>query len=434
MPTPTLLKKAAGSIKRDRKDVRAVMTVNESQAPANPNINVSQTYLDLKKSIKPIEKEQSEIYNKYLKKGSTLSLQFMPWERSGKRYEEYKKIIKSDIYKEKTAESENLSKKIKKIHAEMRVEFNKNNPKLNTSNIDENFIKTLNDKELLLLKSNVYGNRKFSGSDNEIVNMINNEKYKRLYTEHVLQLKNNPEEKYKLTKEYLQELEDNYRSTSNYKFEYERNLILRGLTNNGEDTKKLPLNEQFNAVINRMDGGIRSSNFNEKEKGKFANYFFANRDSFNPIIDSDTKKRRPIEYEDFYEYMPSSLTRKIGSIHGFSDNYWESASSIIRQTAYDKNLNRYDGKENTYEVLDRVRKKYPLVKKLEDPFAYNIFDYMKTTPTPSLIIPTINNTYKFVTKMNGVLKNEWNDYKKEKGFRFYDELSDAEKNALRSSY
>lgn len=35
MPIPTLLKKAAGSIKRDRKDVRAVTTVNESEVPEN---------------------------------------------------------------------------------------------------------------------------------------------------------------------------------------------------------------------------------------------------------------------------------------------------------------------------------------------------------------------------------------------------------------
>ena len=40
MPTPVLLQKAAGSIKRDRKDVRAVATVNESTVPIEMTIPI----------------------------------------------------------------------------------------------------------------------------------------------------------------------------------------------------------------------------------------------------------------------------------------------------------------------------------------------------------------------------------------------------------
>jgi len=409
--------------------LRQTMSANQNKPIANPSINISQTYLDLQKSINPIAKEGTEIYKKYIGKWTK-----MRW--SSKYYKDYQKIIKSDIYKEKRSEYDNLMKKIEKTRAQMRLEFNKVNSKLKSSDINQDFIKNLNDKELNLLNhTNVYNNRKFKdySEQRRILDMVKNEQDRRLSTAHFLQLKNNPEEKHKLTKEYLQELEDNYKLTSDYKFESERNLILSGLTNKGENTKKLPLNEQFDAIINRIDGGIRPSDFNENEKEKFANHFFANRDAFSQIIDMNTKKRRPIEYLDFYEYMPSSLTKKVSFIDNFPDYYWESASSLIRQTAYDKNLNRYDGKENTYEVLDRIRKKNPLVKALEDPYAFNVFDYMRKTPQPLLIIPSINKTYEFANKIDGIIKNEWNDYKKEKGFRFYDELSGAEKNVLRST-
>ena len=40
MPIPLLFKKAAGNIKRDRKDVRAVATVNESQSITQNPLNV----------------------------------------------------------------------------------------------------------------------------------------------------------------------------------------------------------------------------------------------------------------------------------------------------------------------------------------------------------------------------------------------------------
>ena len=67
MPIPTLLKKTAGSIKRDRKDVRAVMTVNESEVPANSIVSFQQNALETANSAIPLStadelKQQHQYY------------------------------------------------------------------------------------------------------------------------------------------------------------------------------------------------------------------------------------------------------------------------------------------------------------------------------------------------------------------------------------
>ena len=271
--------------------------------------------------------------------------------------------------------------------------------------------------------------------------MVENEKYLRESKAYVEKLKNNFTKKHKLTNEYLQKLEDTiegkpYTKASREASE-ERNKILTGLTNGGENTEKLPLNEKFYKIINRIEGRNYFNDLihlSEKEKEQFANYFFENKEKANPIIDKRTGERRTVKYYDFENknatYLPVSLTRKINKINGFGDNLWENASYLIRETAYDKNLNKYDGKENTYEVLNRIRKKHSLITKFENK---GIDDLISKIPEKSQIMPTINEAYKLISKMNGILENEWNDYKKENGFRFYNELSSAEKNALRSS-
>jgi hypothetical protein len=271
---------------------------------------------------------------------------------------------------------------------------------------------------------------------------------------YVEKLKNNFFLKHKLTEKYLQKLEDEAQLNPWSEESGERAVILRGLTNGGEDTEKLPLNEKFYKIINRIEGRPawnRLIHLSEKEKEQFANYFFENKEKANPIMDRYTGKKRTVKYDDFetielgpsgtspypggwdaiqHSYFPKKFAKKVDKINEFGENLWENASNKIRETAYDKNLNEYDGKENTYEVLNIIRKKYPLITKFE----HNGIDgIIAKTPDKSQIIPTVNESYKLTTKINEILKNEWNDYKKERGLRFYNELSNTEKNVLRST-
>ena len=59
MPTPILLRKAAGNIKRDRKDVRAVASVNESEVPIEMTIPIGK-----------IKKEKYSVYSESIENGT----------------------------------------------------------------------------------------------------------------------------------------------------------------------------------------------------------------------------------------------------------------------------------------------------------------------------------------------------------------------------
>ena len=367
MPIPTLLKKAAGSIKRDRKDVRAVMTVNESEVPANNAI-----------SAQKLSALHDEIYKK------TLNFE-MNW---------------------RDANRDRNSEKIKEL--------------------EEDLSKYLKDK----------------------------------YIKYADELEKNQNEKYKLTEDYAKKLEDEYVNgylkyyNRNTAIADERNAILAKITNFGEKTKKLPLNEKFNKILNRVEGlpffdsgqsneierlynALKSNFLNEKEKEKFANYLFNNiQNAKQNVIRQIYNHGVKPEIGDYSSFLPKSLVYKMAGAIRSEEVITSEALEFYRLRLFDKKGKLHSGgKDNALNLIDRIYQKNPILNE----FSYNngkmngirnIEDYVEKTSDKSKIL---SNVYKVDKISRNVVDKEWKSYKKKSKLREYDELSDAEKNALRSN-
>jgi hypothetical protein len=121
---------------------------------------------------------------------------------------------------------------------------------------------------------------------------------------------------------------------------------------------------------------------------------------------------------------------------GSEDAITSEALEFYRLGLFDKKGKPHsDGKDNALNLIDRIYQKNPILNEFSNNKGKmngirSIEDYVEKTSDKSKIL---SNVYKVDKLLRIVFYKEWKSYKKKSKLREYDELSDAEKNALRIS-
>jgi len=206
------------------------------------------------------------------------------------------------------------------------------------------------------------------------------------------------------------------------------------LEHNHEGIKELELREQFKVVtsgkLQYVPKKIQKTIFNDEEKKQFAEFVLEPKADGRSII---SKLPFNDNYDKLEPFLPKNTVWKFNKDKDPYKTFDEYTEDGNYGDLYDRNLNKKNSEDAYHDVMYLNFKKHPEVAILRPDIL--LYDGKKWEPLRPVKVggSWLNTLNRFVySDYEGATERVWASYKKENGYRTYDELSNAEKKIVDS--
>jgi hypothetical protein len=206
------------------------------------------------------------------------------------------------------------------------------------------------------------------------------------------------------------------------------------LEHNHEGMKELELREQFKVVtsgkLQYVPKKIQKTIFNDEEKKQFAEFVLEPKADGRSII---SKLPFNDNYDKLEPFLPKNTVWKFNKDRDPYKTFAEYTEDGNRGDLYDRNLNKKDSEGAYHDVMYLNFKKHPEVAILRPDI--HLYDGKKWESLRPVKVggSWLNTLNRFAySDYEGATERVWASYKKENGYRTYNELSNAEKKIVDS--